>query len=82
MTVPATLSKRSAQGSRDPREVPRVKRQPFSNDGSVNLRAFFNDAILLWLLTTWLIKGGISEIRGGLLDLEHLWLTNQIAELH
>ena len=44
----------------------------FSNDGSVILRAFFDDAILLWLLTTWLIKGLLSKIRGVLLDLVNL----------
>ena len=62
---------------------------PFSYDGSINSRAFFDDAMLLWLLMTWLIKGVLSklsgvlsEISGVLLDLEHLWLTNQIAELH
>ena len=32
--------------------------------------------------STWLIKGGISEIRGGISEIYHLWLTNQIAELH
>ena len=80
------LSKRSARGGREPREVPRVKRQPVF---SINSRAFFDDAMLLWLLMTWLIKGGLSklsgvlsEISGGLLDLVYLWLTNQIAELH
>ena len=40
--------------------------------------------MFLWLLITWLIKGGLSklsgvlsEISGGLLDLVYLWLTNQ-----
>ena len=28
--------------------------------------------------STWLIKGVLSEISGGLLDLVYLWLTNQI----
>ena len=65
-----------------PEKFPESSNSPFSNDDSVNNLGVFFDVILLWLLTTWLIKGVLSEIRGGLLDLEHLWLTNQISELH
>ena len=72
-----------------PEKFPESSDSPFSSDGSINSRAFFDDAMLLWLLMTWLIKGGLSklsgvlsEISGGLLDLLYLWLTNQIAELH
>ena len=73
-----------------PEKFPESSDSPFLNDGSINSRAFFDDAaMLLWLLMTWLIKGGLSklsgvlsEISGGLLDLVYLWLTNQIAELH
>ena len=62
-----------------PEKSPESSDGAFSNDGSVILRAFFDDAILLWLLTTWLIKGllskttgELSEIRGVLLDLVNL----------
>ena len=72
-----------------PEKFPESSDSPFSNDGSINSREFFDDAMLLWLLMTWLIKGSLSklsgvlsEIGGGLLDLVYLWLTNQIAELH
>ena len=62
-----------------PEKSPESSDGVFSNDGSVILRVFFDDAILLWLLTTWLIKGllskttgVLSEIRGVLLDLVNL----------
>ena len=57
-------------------------------DDSIILRVFFDDTILLWLLTTWLIEGVISEIRGVILDLLHiipvtvLCMINQFAEFH
>ena len=64
-----------------PEKFPESSDSPFSNDGSINSRAFFDDAILLWLLMTRLIKGGLSEISGGLLDLLHSTssFTNRIA---
>ena len=47
-----------------PEKSPESSDGAFSNDGSVILRAFFDDAILLWLLTTWLIKGLLSKTTG------------------
>ena len=39
-----------------PEKSPESNDAVFSNDSSVILRGLFDDAILLWLLTTWLIK--------------------------
>ena len=77
------LSKRSARGSREPREVPRVKQQPVFERWQCKLACVFRRRHCVVVInSTWLIKGGISEIRGGISEIYHLWLTNQIAELH
>ena len=64
-----------------PEKSPESSDSPFSNDGSVNSRAFFNDTILLWLLMTWLIKGVVSKFSGVLLKVMGSMPTHKQAEM-
>ena len=58
--------------SGEPRGVPRVKRQPVFERWQCKLACVFEDAILFWLLTMWLIKSVLSKLSGVLINLEHL----------
>ena len=57
-----------------PEKSPESNDGAFSNNCSVILRAFFDDAILLWLLTTRLIKGVLSKTTGVLSEIRGVLL--------